>query len=70
MHAGHSPYFMFDEDVLPTGAVHAAIAERSLVVAMSLSSGGPLTRSNIQFRYQWPRIINPCIDADAKKGHA
>ncbi|XP_077213498.1 IAA-amino acid hydrolase ILR1-like 6 [Tasmannia lanceolata] len=30
-HTGHSPYFMIDEDVLPTGAaVHAAIAERYL----------------------------------------
>ncbi|KAF7110657.1 hypothetical protein CFC21_110738 [Triticum aestivum] len=31
VHTGHSPYFMIDEDVLPTGAaVHAAIAERYL----------------------------------------
>nr|ACF85145.1 unknown [Zea mays] len=31
VHTGHSPYFMIDEDVLPTGAaVHAAIAERFL----------------------------------------
>ncbi|XXG60838.1 hypothetical protein AAC387_Pa04g2651 [Persea americana] len=31
IHTGHSPYFMIDEDVLPTGAaVHAAIAERYL----------------------------------------
>ncbi|KAL5982608.1 IAA-amino acid hydrolase ILR1-like 6 [Asimina triloba] len=32
IHTGHSPYFMIDEDVLPTGAaVHAAIAERYLI---------------------------------------
>jgi len=32
VHTGHSPYFMIDEDVLPTGAaVHAAIAERYLI---------------------------------------
>lgn len=31
VHTGHSPYFMIDEDVLPTGAAfHAAIAERYL----------------------------------------
>ncbi|XP_073011214.1 IAA-amino acid hydrolase ILR1-like 6 [Typha latifolia] len=31
-HTGHSPHFMIDEDVLPTGAaVHAAIAERYLI---------------------------------------
>ncbi|CAM0909585.1 unnamed protein product [Alopecurus aequalis] len=35
VHTGHSPYFMIDEDVLPTGAaVHAAIAERYLAGAM------------------------------------
>ena len=34
VHTGHSPYFMIDEDVLPTGAaVHAAIAERYLADA-------------------------------------
>ncbi|CAD5181267.1 unnamed protein product [Musa acuminata subsp. malaccensis] len=32
VHTGHSPYFMIDEDVLPTGAaMHAAIAERYLI---------------------------------------
>ncbi|RZR74859.1 hypothetical protein BHM03_00044971 [Ensete ventricosum] len=32
VHTGHSPYFMIDEDVLPTGAaIHAAIAERYLI---------------------------------------
>ncbi|GJM97611.1 hypothetical protein PR202_ga14548 [Eleusine coracana subsp. coracana] len=31
VHTGHSPYFMIDEDVLPTGAAfHAAVAERFL----------------------------------------
>lgn len=30
-HSGHSPFFMIDEDALPTGAaLHAAIAERYL----------------------------------------
>ncbi|TKW22995.1 hypothetical protein SEVIR_4G264300v4 [Setaria viridis] len=37
VHTGHSPYFMIDEDVLPTGAaVHAAIAERFLAEHGSL----------------------------------
>ncbi|CAD6335677.1 unnamed protein product [Miscanthus lutarioriparius] len=37
VHTGHSPYFMIDEDVLPTGAaVHAAIAERFLADHASL----------------------------------
>lgn len=41
VHTGHSPYFMIDEDVLPTGAaVHAAIAERYLA-AGALSSSSP-----------------------------
>uniref|UniRef100_A0ACD5Z796 Uncharacterized protein n=1 Tax=Avena sativa TaxID=4498 RepID=A0ACD5Z796_AVESA len=41
VHTGHSPYFMIDEDVLPTGAaVHAAIAERYLATA-SVSSSYP-----------------------------
>jgi IAA-amino acid hydrolase len=39
VHTGHSPYFMIDEDVLPTGAaVHAAIAERYLAAAAVPSS--------------------------------
>ncbi|OEL32913.1 IAA-amino acid hydrolase ILR1-like 6 [Dichanthelium oligosanthes] len=38
VHTGHSPYFMIDEDVLPTGAaVHAAIAERFLADYASLT---------------------------------
>ena len=38
VHTGHSPYFMIDEDVLPTGAaVHAAIAERFLADHASLT---------------------------------
>lgn len=38
VHTGHSPYFMIDEDVLPTGAaVHAAIAERYLAAAAARS---------------------------------
>jgi len=41
VHTGHSPYFMIDEDVLPTGAaVHAAIAERFLADHASLT-GSP-----------------------------
>jgi IAA-amino acid hydrolase len=47
VHTGHSPYFMIDEDVLPTGAaVHAAIAERYLALAgaLSSSSSGPVER--------------------------
>ncbi|CAN6193307.1 unnamed protein product [Urochloa humidicola] len=41
VHTGHSPYFMIDEDVLPTGAaVHAAIAERFLANHASLTGGG------------------------------
>ena len=45
VHTGHSPYFMIDEDVLPTGAaVHAAIAERYLSVADAMpSSSSPDT---------------------------
>jgi IAA-amino acid hydrolase len=40
VHTGHSPYFMIDEDVLPTGAaVHAAIAERFLADHGSLMGG-------------------------------
>ncbi|CAL5041169.1 unnamed protein product [Urochloa decumbens] len=40
VHTGHSPYFMIDEDVLPTGAaVHAAIAERFLADHASLIGG-------------------------------
>ncbi|XP_066377027.1 IAA-amino acid hydrolase ILR1-like 6 [Miscanthus floridulus] len=40
VHTGHSPYFMIDEDVLPTGAaVHAAIAERFLADHASLMGG-------------------------------
>ena len=43
VHTGHSPYFMIDEDVLPTGAaVHAAIAERYLAGAMASSSPDPV----------------------------
>uniref|UniRef100_A0ACD6AC19 Uncharacterized protein n=1 Tax=Avena sativa TaxID=4498 RepID=A0ACD6AC19_AVESA len=39
VHTGHSPYFIIDEDVLPTGAaVHAAIAERYLAAAAAVSS--------------------------------
>lgn len=39
VHTGHSPYFMIDEDVLPTGAaVHAAIAERYLAGGAELYS--------------------------------
>lgn len=41
VHTGHSPYFMIDEDVLPTGAaVHAAIAERFLADHASLMGNG------------------------------
>ncbi|WVZ78803.1 hypothetical protein U9M48_026454 [Paspalum notatum var. saurae] len=41
VHTGHSPYFMIDEDVLPTGAaVHAAIAERFLADHAALMGGG------------------------------
>ncbi|CAN6206851.1 unnamed protein product [Urochloa humidicola] len=41
VHTGHSPYFMIDEDVLPTGAaVHAAIAERFLAEYGALTGGG------------------------------
>ncbi|CAL5049842.1 unnamed protein product [Urochloa decumbens] len=41
VHTGHSPYFMIDEDVLPTGAaVHAAIAERFLADHASLTGTG------------------------------
>ncbi|XP_062178538.1 IAA-amino acid hydrolase ILR1-like 6 [Phragmites australis] len=37
VHTGHSPYFMIDEDVLPTGAAfHAAVAERFLAEHASL----------------------------------
>nr|CAB3468851.1 unnamed protein product [Digitaria exilis] len=40
VHTGHSPYFMIDEDVLPTGAaVHAAIAERFLANHAELTGG-------------------------------
>ncbi|KAL6873813.1 hypothetical protein ACP4OV_013895 [Aristida adscensionis] len=49
VHTGHSPYFIIDEDVLPTGAaVHAAVAERfladhdALMAAASSSSGDPV----------------------------
>jgi len=42
VHTGHSPYFMIDEDVLPTGAaVHAAIAERFLADHASLTGSPP-----------------------------
>lgn len=49
VHTGHSPYFMIDEDVLPTGAaVHAAIAERYLVEhASSLSSSSDLIEQEL-----------------------
>ncbi|KAM0858480.1 hypothetical protein ACQ4PT_047799 [Festuca glaucescens] len=71
VHTKHTPYFMIDEDVLPTGA--AVHADRYLA-AMPFSSPEALTWSSrsceaIQLRRQWQRIINPCTDADAKKGH-
>jgi jasmonoyl-L-amino acid hydrolase len=41
VHTGHSPYFMVDEDVLPTGAAfHAAVAERFLAEHASLMGEG------------------------------
>ncbi|KAJ1260548.1 hypothetical protein BS78_10G241000 [Paspalum vaginatum] len=41
VHTGHSPYFMIDEDVLPTGAaVHAAVAERFLAEHAALMGAG------------------------------
>ncbi|KAL6603599.1 hypothetical protein ACP70R_043960 [Stipagrostis hirtigluma subsp. patula] len=46
VHTGHSPYFMIDEDVLPTGAaVHAALAERFLAEHDALMASSPSSSS-------------------------
>ncbi|KAL5199473.1 hypothetical protein ABZP36_020676 [Zizania latifolia] len=47
VHTGHSPYFMIDEDVLPTGAaVHAAIAESFLAERSPPSSSDPVDQNS------------------------
>lgn len=49
VHTGHSPYFMIDEDVLPTGAAfHAAVAERFLAEHASLMASPSSSSDLIQ----------------------